>query len=575
MSRTRLKVIATSPILLLLLIFGDITLAELELYPSADGERRLHPASASSPDSDVVLERLMRFLEAESLQHQAEKQQHKIERQNQQQLQRRHYEEISRERELLSHQKHLRELARQKERGLFRDDLPERPDSVDALRESPEPLDYVRELDRQKLLPYLEYEPPAGMLPRSYSPEDELRARLQLSSDPQLDYPETQYEDDNGAAAAAERRRQLELQVAEVAARVAEELRQRQELQRQKEPEFTYRFDPIPARPPGAPRPPFAVAPNDPLYYQGDDDEPIQRSRMHQTAIQPREEDDAEKMSRIEKTLSSSLSAHQNQRSNPNEEMMESRTTLEAVSQPKQQQYHQNWDDQRQQHHHQKHQNQQNQGEQLEQYHQQHETPQQNQRNQQVHQQLQQQQQQQHKASVIEVNMLPEPVRRAHINSDPVAVSIKRHKSDDDLYFIAIVAGCSAATMFALVLVSLTWCRLQRVSKAAADVEYPAYGVTGPNKDISPSGDQRLAQSAQMYHFQHQKQQIIAMENRASNPRDPGSVSEAESDEENEEGDYTVYECPGLAPAGEMEVKNPLFHDDPTPATPKSKKDDD
>lgn len=29
--------------------------------------------------------------------------------------------------------------------------------------------------------------------------------------------------------------------------------------------------------------------------------------------------------------------------------------------------------------------------------------------------------------------------------------------------------------------------------------------------------------------------------------RDPGSVSEAESEEENEEGDYTVYECPGLA----------------------------
>lgn len=24
-----------------------------------------------------------------------------------------------------------------------------------------------------------------------------------------------------------------------------------------------------------------------------------------------------------------------------------------------------------------------------------------------------------------------------------------------------------------------------------------------------------------------------------------------------------------------MEVKNPMFHDDPTPATPKSKKDDD
>lgn len=89
--------------------------------------------------------------------------------------------------------------------------------------------------------------------------------------------------------------------------------------------------------------------------------------------------------------------------------------------------------------------------------------------------------------------------------------------------------------------------RLQKKAKAAADVEYPAYGVTGPNKDISPSVDRRLAQSAQMYHYQHQKQQIIAMENNATGDRN-GSLSDVESDEENEEGDYTVYECPGLAP---------------------------
>merc|ERR1711973_101688 len=31
------------------------------------------------------------------------------------------------------------------------------------------------------------------------------------------------------------------------------------------------------------------------------------------------------------------------------------------------------------------------------------------------------------------------------------------------------------------------------------------------------------------------------------------------------EVDYTVYECPGLASTDEMEVKNPLFNDDPTP----------
>jgi len=51
--------------------------------------------------------------------------------------------------------------------------------------------------------------------------------------------------------------------------------------------------------------------------------------------------------------------------------------------------------------------------------------------------------------------------------------------------------------------------------KATSDVDYPAYGVTGPaqsaGKDGSP-GDRKLAQSAQMYHYQHQKQQMIASE---------------------------------------------------------------
>lgn len=52
--------------------------------------------------------------------------------------------------------------------------------------------------------------------------------------------------------------------------------------------------------------------------------------------------------------------------------------------------------------------------------------------------------------------------------------------------------------------------RLSKRAKAAADVDYPAYGVTGPTVDSS--GDRKLAQSAHMYHYQHQKQQIIAME---------------------------------------------------------------
>ncbi|XP_055700860.1 uncharacterized protein LOC129800479 [Phlebotomus papatasi] len=135
------------------------------------------------------------------------------------------------------------------------------------------------------------------------------------------------------------------------------------------------------------------------------------------------------------------------------------------------------------------------------------------------------------------------------------------------MYVVALVAGVSAAITVGLLAVAIGWYTFYKKAKAAADVEYPAYGVTGPNKEVSPSGDRRLAQSAQMYHYQHQKQQIIAMENSLNGERN-GSLSDVNSDDENEEGDYTVYECPGLAPTGEMEVKNPLFFDDPTPATP-------
>jgi len=130
---------------------------------------------------------------------------------------------------------------------------------------------------------------------------------------------------------------------------------------------------------------------------------------------------------------------------------------------------------------------------------------------------------------------------------------------------IVIVAGCSAAAVVGVAGTGYCIYKVQRNSRAAAESEYPAYGVTGPTKDVSPSsgGDRKLAQSAQMYHYQHQKQQIIAIEQSAGAERP--AHSDVESEEENEEGDYTVYECPGLAPTGEMEVKNPLFQDEATP----------
>uniref|UniRef100_A0A3P8T244 Neural proliferation, differentiation and control, 1b n=1 Tax=Amphiprion percula TaxID=161767 RepID=A0A3P8T244_AMPPE len=77
------------------------------------------------------------------------------------------------------------------------------------------------------------------------------------------------------------------------------------------------------------------------------------------------------------------------------------------------------------------------------------------------------------------------------------------------------------------------------------------YDLTELADFLSP-GDKKLAHSAQMYHYQHQKQQMLSFDK--DEPKVPDSG--ASTDEENEDGDFTVYECPGLAP--EMDYKCPI-----------------
>lgn len=124
------------------------------------------------------------------------------------------------------------------------------------------------------------------------------------------------------------------------------------------------------------------------------------------------------------------------------------------------------------------------------------------------------------------------------------------------LALVLILAFCVAGTT-ALVVAALCWCRLQREIRLTQKVDYTtAKGPTSPTTPRISPGDQRLAQSAEMYHYQHQRQQMLCLERHKEPPKDLESAS---SDEENEDGDFTVYECPGLAPTGEMEVRNPLF----------------
>ncbi|NXJ79047.1 NPDC1 protein, partial [Trogon melanurus] len=138
-----------------------------------------------------------------------------------------------------------------------------------------------------------------------------------------------------------------------------------------------------------------------------------------------------------------------------------------------------------------------------------------------------------------------------------------------DNVVLGLIVVCTLAGVSALIVAAVCWCsRLQKEVRLAQKADYSAQRVASPvpYDKISP-GDKTLAQSAQMYHYQHQKQQMLSMEKHKEEPKLPDSAS---SDEENEDGDFTVYECPGLAPTGEMEVRNPLFDDSSLhPSNPK------
>jgi len=138
-----------------------------------------------------------------------------------------------------------------------------------------------------------------------------------------------------------------------------------------------------------------------------------------------------------------------------------------------------------------------------------------------------------------------------------------KRKQRNETLFIVIVGTCCAVGVVGLLGAAVFWYKVQQTAKAAKDTEYPSYGVTGPNSSggkISPSStmsDRKLAQSAQMYHYQQQRQQMMAQE-KAHLDAKP-EHSDDSDDDAPAGGDYTVYECPGLAPTGEMEVRNPLF----------------
>nr|CAD2200899.1 unnamed protein product [Meloidogyne enterolobii] len=98
--------------------------------------------------------------------------------------------------------------------------------------------------------------------------------------------------------------------------------------------------------------------------------------------------------------------------------------------------------------------------------------------------------------------------------------------------------------------------------------EFTRYSPSGPGKDKFSKrggggaqafgqtvGDDTLAYKAQLQQYQQQKQKILGAGQTISN--DQMSDNEEENDEL--EHNFSVFECPGLAPTGDVEIQNPNF----------------
>nr|XP_039270329.1 neural proliferation differentiation and control protein 1-like isoform X2 [Styela clava] len=156
------------------------------------------------------------------------------------------------------------------------------------------------------------------------------------------------------------------------------------------------------------------------------------------------------------------------------------------------------------------------------------------------------------------------------------------------LVFIAVVVSICVVGCIAFIGGAYCWYKNNNMSRLAEKTDYPAYGVTGPNPlrqsyNKGPPIDGNLNRSAEVYHYQQQKQKLKAISSASSETsgrsrqstsdtlNDPITSSDGhDNDEENSDGEYTVYECPGLASTTDepMEIHNPLFADSESSSLP-------
>ncbi|KAI6244083.1 hypothetical protein M3Y99_00078400 [Aphelenchoides fujianensis] len=136
----------------------------------------------------------------------------------------------------------------------------------------------------------------------------------------------------------------------------------------------------------------------------------------------------------------------------------------------------------------------------------------------------------------------------------------------NNVFFIVAVTVCSVASVVGIA-GGAYYFNTVRKQRAEAFDDFTRYSPAGPGRDmlrkgrgmagspITDSGDHDLAKAAHLHHYEQTKQKIIGDDNGINN--DDQSDDEANDLEEH---NFSIYECPGLAPTtGDLEVNNPSF----------------
>ncbi|XP_063289312.1 neural proliferation differentiation and control protein 1-like isoform X2 [Pelobates fuscus] len=160
-----------------------------------------------------------------------------------------------------------------------------------------------------------------------------------------------------------------------------------------------------------------------------------------------------------------------------------------------------------------------------------------------------------HLPQLLNESTRTEPMSQSSLTANEWKMSSLRKSDFNQTISLALIVICSLTAFSGVLVAALCWYRLQKEVHLTQKMAYSAYkGTRQPPCQRSANENSHF-----MWQYHDVRKQRQAQSGSGTKPRQQLSTdSEADIEE------FTMYECPGLAPAGEMEVHNPLF--DPLPA---------